>query len=120
MVDLAACKERNILVCNVPGASNESVAEHAIALFFSVRRNVVLMHEMTVQGEEWPKKGALASYWGGMPGTCREEVMGILGGGELGASILFFYAHYFHLSIYLSTYLLTPSQETALPISVAP
>lgn len=84
MLDLAACKERNITVSNVPAASNESVAEHAIALFFAVRRNIVEMHEMTAQGEEWPKQGTLKSYWGGVPRTCREEVMGILGGGELG------------------------------------
>ena len=84
MVDLEACRQRKIQVCNVPAASNEAVAEHAIALFFALRRNVVRMHEMTVEGEEWPKKGALVSTWGGMPGTCKEEIMGILGAGELG------------------------------------
>jgi lactate dehydrogenase-like 2-hydroxyacid dehydrogenase len=84
MIDLAACKEKNVTVCNVSAASNESVAEHAIALFFAVRRNVVAMHEATVQGEQWPQKGSLASLWPGLPGTCREEVMGVLGGGELG------------------------------------
>lgn len=89
MVDLAACKEKKVTVCNVPAASNESVAEHAIALFFALRRNIVAMHEMTAQGEEWPKKGSLTSYWGGIPHTCREEVMGILGGGELGQSPLY-------------------------------
>ena len=62
MVDLEACRQRKVQVCNVPAASNESVAEHAIALFFALRRNVVQMHNMTVQGDEWPAKGALVSY----------------------------------------------------------
>lgn len=85
MIDLEACHERKILVCNVPAASNESVAEHAIALFFALRRNIVNMHEVTVEGTQWIKHGSLAPAWGGMPVTCKEEVMGIIGGGELGA-----------------------------------
>lgn len=46
MLDLAACKKHGVQVCNVPAASNEAVAEHAIALYFALRRNVV--------GEESP------------------------------------------------------------------
>ena len=112
VVDLDACRERKIPVCNVPAASNESVAEHAIALFFALRRNVIQMHEMTVQGILWPQKGALVSYWGGMPGTCKEEVMGILGGGELGT----------HLVPYFFSALLTNTtyQEIGSPRSAAP
>lgn len=41
MVDLEACKERGVKVCNVPAASNEAVAEHTIALYFALRRCVV-------------------------------------------------------------------------------
>jgi lactate dehydrogenase-like 2-hydroxyacid dehydrogenase len=52
MIDLDACKAHGVTVSNVPAASNEAVAEHAIALYFAVRRNVVQMHEMTMQGEE--------------------------------------------------------------------
>jgi lactate dehydrogenase-like 2-hydroxyacid dehydrogenase len=85
-IDLAACKERGITVCNVPAASNESVAEHAIALYFALRRKIVGMHELTVEGEEWFKTGSLAPTFGERPGTCREEVMGIFGAGELGSS----------------------------------
>ncbi|TAQ85526.1 hypothetical protein B7494_g6144 [Chlorociboria aeruginascens] len=83
-VDLEACKQRGVAVSNVPAASNESVAEHAIALYFAVRRKVVLMHELTVKGEEWPEKGTLKAYFGEMPGTCRIETMGVIGAGELG------------------------------------
>lgn len=41
MVDLEACKKHGVKVVNVPAASNESVAEHAIALFFALRRCIV-------------------------------------------------------------------------------
>lgn len=84
MIDLAACKQYGVRVCNVPAASNESVAEQAIAMFFSLRRQVVRMHELTVPGVEWPKKISLKDEWGECPGTCREEVATIFGGGELG------------------------------------
>jgi len=84
MIDLAACKARGVLVTNVPAASIESVAEHAIALFFALRRNVVAMHELTVRTDEYIQKHSLKNDFGGCPGTCREEVVGILGGGALG------------------------------------
>jgi len=84
MIDLAACKKHGVTVCNVPAASNESVAEHAIALFFAARRKVVRMHGLTVSGGEWGKTGSLKNEFGECPGTCREEVVGIIGGGELG------------------------------------
>ncbi|TVY85634.1 Glycerate dehydrogenase, partial [Lachnellula willkommii] len=84
MVDLAACRERGVQVCNVPAASNEAVAEHAIALFFALRRNIVGAHNTLVNTEDWVKTGNLTPTFGGLPGTCREEVMGIIGAGELG------------------------------------
>jgi lactate dehydrogenase-like 2-hydroxyacid dehydrogenase len=87
MIDLAACARRKVLVTNVPAASIESVAEHALALFFALRRNVVRMHELTVETDEWVQKWSLKDEFGGCPGTCREEVVGILGGGELGSFV---------------------------------
>ncbi|CZR64338.1 related to D-lactate dehydrogenase [Phialocephala subalpina] len=87
MIDLAACKKYGVQVCNVPAASNESVAEHAIALFFSLRRQVVRMHGLTVTGAIWPERMSLKDEWGELPGTCREEVVGVFGGGELGGRV---------------------------------
>ncbi|TVY32111.1 putative 2-hydroxyacid dehydrogenase [Lachnellula subtilissima] len=51
MIDLAACKEHGVQVCNVPAASNEAVAEHAIALFFALRRNVCLIRSVYTNGK---------------------------------------------------------------------
>jgi lactate dehydrogenase-like 2-hydroxyacid dehydrogenase len=100
-IDLPACARRQILVTNVPAASIESVAEHALALFFALRRNVVGMHQLTVGTDEWVKKWSLKNEFGGCPGTCREEVVGILGGGELGEFLLFLLLFLPHASISL-------------------
>lgn len=88
MIDLAACKQYGVTVSNVPAASNESVAEHAISLFFALRRKVVRMHGLTVEGSLWGKTGSLKDEFGECPGTCREEVVGVIGGGELGGFLL--------------------------------
>lgn len=39
-VDIEAASNRGIVVCNTPGANARSVAEHAVALLFAVRRNL--------------------------------------------------------------------------------
>lgn len=40
-----------------------SVAEHAIAFYFALRRNLVGMYSKMVDGkEEWKAKGSLISY----------------------------------------------------------
>lgn len=91
-VDLEACKARGIIVCNIPSAASETVAEHAIALYFAVRRNIVNVHEITVQGKLWmEKKTSIESFdiRAGLPRTCKNEVMGIIGGGKLGMFCIF-------------------------------
>jgi D-3-phosphoglycerate dehydrogenase len=39
-VDMEAASENGVVVCNTPGVNSRSVAEHAIALQFGVRRNL--------------------------------------------------------------------------------
>ena len=39
-VDIAAASRNGIVVCNTPGVNAQSVAEHALALLFGVRRNL--------------------------------------------------------------------------------
>jgi len=101
MISLVACQAHNVLVTNVPAASIEAVAEHALALFFALRRNVVVLHELTVGTDEWVKKLSLKGEFGGCPGTCREEVVGILGGGELGTFYALFSSHFYFQSLSL-------------------
>jgi lactate dehydrogenase-like 2-hydroxyacid dehydrogenase len=47
VIDLEACRKRGIRVCNIPSASAEAVAEHAITLYLSVKRRVVELHALT-------------------------------------------------------------------------
>lgn len=84
-VDLVACKELGVTVCNVPAASNESVAEHAISFYFALRRRTVVLHELAKGGKEWKERGSLKGVFGKeFPVCAKDEVVGIVGPGELG------------------------------------
>lgn len=84
IIDLAACKSRGVIVCNIPSASAESVAEHAFALYFAVKRKIVELHNLTLRGEEWPAKKTAVHAFNGLPRTCRMDVLGVIGYGTLG------------------------------------
>ncbi|PRR80157.1 Glycerate dehydrogenase [Clostridium liquoris] len=49
-VDIKACRERNIAVCNAAGYSTSSVAELTYGLIFSVLRNIVPLDKATREG----------------------------------------------------------------------
>jgi len=86
-IDIEACRKRGITVCNTPGGNTDTVAEHAIALFFAIRRNVALMHTRAMAGE-WKEKGSITKYMRDgnkkPPITLREEVCGVVGYGKIG------------------------------------
>src|SRR3989304_8158651 len=46
-IDLKACKEKNILVSNVPTYGENTVAEHAFALILALSRKIILSAEKT-------------------------------------------------------------------------
>ena len=74
-------------VANIPAASNESVAEHAISFYFALRRRTVEFHCLASKGTEWEEKGSLAKMvFGeeGFPASARQEIMGVIGVGDLG------------------------------------
>lgn len=52
VVDGAACRERGIVVCNVPDYGVEEVANHAIALLFTVHRRI-LSYDGKVRQKGW-------------------------------------------------------------------
>ncbi|KAF7866932.1 hypothetical protein EAF04_005773 [Stromatinia cepivora] len=71
----------------MPDTNTETVAEHAIALYFAVKRDVVNMHEWTLRGKEWGRKGTgildMNTLDGGGARECKSEVLGIVGGGKI-------------------------------------
>lgn len=86
-IDLEACRARGIVVSNCPNANVESVTDHAIGLYFTTRRKLIDMHNLTKRGD-WPEKKTLMynvlDRDGQPPLTCQEEVAGIIGNGGVG------------------------------------
>lgn len=86
-IDLKACKARGISVSNTPNMNVESVSEHAIGLYFTTRRKLIDMHNLTKRGD-WPERKTLMynmlDRQGQPPLTCQEEVAGIIGNGGVG------------------------------------
>jgi lactate dehydrogenase-like 2-hydroxyacid dehydrogenase len=79
-VDLAACKERKIIVTNTPDVLTEDVADVALSLVLNTAREFVKAHNFTVSGA-WAKGPMpLATKVGG-------KTAGILGLGRIGHAI---------------------------------
>ncbi|MDR0877875.1 MAG: hydroxyacid dehydrogenase, partial [Treponema sp.] len=79
-VDIAAANARKILVCNAPLANNLSVAEHAIALIFSVAKDLSVM-DTAVRNVEWKARNS------GKPVELEGKTLGIVGMGHIGSIV---------------------------------
>lgn len=86
-VDLAACRERGISVCNASHANVPAVSNHAIGMYFAARRKFVLT-ERAMRAGVWVKQRSCMDLMsdgdGLMPPTCSEEVLGLIGYGAIG------------------------------------
>lgn len=82
-LDRAALATRGITVCNVPDYGTTEVADHAIALALSLRRGVILHHDL--QRAEPPAPWRYADH----PLIRRAEVQGfgVLGLGRIGTAV---------------------------------
>ncbi|KAI1386783.1 D-isomer specific 2-hydroxyacid dehydrogenase [Hypoxylon trugodes] len=87
-IDLEACKKRGIAVANSPLCNSVAVAEHAIALYFAVRRSVVFSQKKLRSAAEFTTNDTLLKAMkgpdGNAPRTCRHETVGIVGYGGVG------------------------------------
>ncbi len=77
-VDLDACKEKNITVCNCAGYSTQAVAELAIGLMISLMRNIVPLDEKTKENKT--KEGFTQKEIFG-------KTLGIIGTGAIGKKV---------------------------------
>ena len=75
MIDLPEAAARGITVCNTPGYGNNAVAEHALALLFSVARDIPRL-DRTLRTEGWNQ---LALIGLGGIGSRLAELAGALG-----------------------------------------
>lgn len=75
-IDLDACKEREITVCNVPDYGSHVIAEHVFALLLSTLRHIG-------EGKERVARGTF-DYHGLRGMALKDKTIGILGTGKIG------------------------------------
>lgn len=84
-VDLDSASKNGIKVANVPGFSTEAVAEHAIALMFSVIRRITVgnrkMWEKPFQSTGSQSEGLLGGF------EIKGKTLGVLGLGAIGSRV---------------------------------
>lgn len=76
-IDIPACKERGITVCNTPGANADSVAEMALCLMMACARQVVNHDEHTRLGE-WKRFPSM---------ELKGKKLGLVGFGAIGRGV---------------------------------
>ena len=83
VVDLAAARERGIVVTNVPGYATRSVAQHTFALLLELCHHVG-HHAATIQ--KWPANPDYC-YWNFPQIELAGLTMGIIGHGQIGREV---------------------------------
>ncbi|KAF2172900.1 hypothetical protein M409DRAFT_49413 [Zasmidium cellare ATCC 36951] len=86
-VDKAYARERNITVCHVPAQNTDSVSEHAFALYYAVRRKIIPLHNIAMDGTTWAQDNMLHGRFGPPPRTNSEETLVVVGYGALGKNV---------------------------------
>lgn len=76
-VDLAAAKEKGVVVTSTPGANTVSVAELAIGLMLAVARQIPAANTATKSGE-WPRLSGI---------SLEGKVVGLVGFGAIGKAV---------------------------------
>lgn len=85
VVDLGAATERGVVVCNVPGYSTASVAQHTFALLLELTQ-AVGKHSLGAKSGRWSKSQDF-SYWEQELVELEGRVLGIVGFGAIGKRV---------------------------------
>lgn len=85
VVDLDAASERGIVVCNVPGYSTASVAQHTLALLLELTQ-AVGRHSIGAKAGRWSASQDF-SYWEQELVELEGRTMGIVGFGAIGKRV---------------------------------
>jgi len=85
VIDVAAARERGIVVSNVPEYGTESVAQHTFALLLELCNRVAL-HAAAVQAGEWGRSPDF-SFWKAPLVELCGQTMGIVGLGRIGRRV---------------------------------
>ena len=85
IIDVAAAKERGIVVCNVVGYSTPAVVQHVFAMLFALT-NQVEYYDQTVRKGDWANQTQF-SYWHQPLEEVWGQTMGIYGFGRIGQGV---------------------------------
>ncbi|HKL76817.1 MAG TPA: hydroxyacid dehydrogenase [Gammaproteobacteria bacterium] len=79
-IDLAACRQRGITVCNVPSYGENTVAEHVFGLLLTISHNLTEAIDRTRRGDFSPR---------GLQGfDLRGRTLGVVGTGAIGRHVV--------------------------------
>lgn len=81
-IDIQACNDRGITVCNVSDYARVTVAEHVFALVFALRRSIIPYYK-SIKAGRWQESGQF-SYHDYPIHDLAGATMGIIGSGSLG------------------------------------
>lgn len=79
-IDTAFCRERNIVVSNVPSYGANTVAEHTFALLLSLSRNIYQARERTLRND--------FSFHGLQGFDLMGKILGVIGTGQIGRHVI--------------------------------
>lgn len=85
-IDLAACRARNVAVCNVRDWSTTSVTEHAFALLLALRRGLLSIAD-GMRGGMWQRSAHYCVLPPRFPRRLAGSTLGIVGYGAIGRAI---------------------------------
>lgn len=79
-IDLEACSERGIKVCNVPSYGENTVAEHAFGLILNLSRNIHKAYVRTLRDK---------FFFDGLIGfDLKDKSLGVIGAGKIGRNLI--------------------------------
>ena len=114
-LDRPAAAARNVLVCNVPDYGTTEVADHAIALALTLRRGILLHHEMQRHDPPAPFR----SFQHPLIQRLGTQTFGIIGLGRIGTAVAL-RAKAFNFRVVFYDPYLPNGVELALGINRAP
>ena len=85
IVDVTACKDRNVVVSNVRGYAVNTVPEHTFMLILALRRNLQGYHE-DVTGGEWSRASSFCLFSHPI-NDLKGSQLGIVGNGSIGTAV---------------------------------